>query len=276
MSLNTKYAGCWNNILKLISNLKLNGKGINRVILGNVRNGVDICIWIDTWTGGLPFMERWPHLFVLEKYKSCRVSERIRSTQGNGECVWNWVRQPETDTELKEWRECQEVINMVRLSNNKDSWIWDIDRRNGFSVNSVKKTLISDRGSSHLPNFKWCKWVPTKYNILSWRGNLDRLAIRVNLRRRNVEISSVICPFCDEYKESLDHLFTACSVAIRVWTDLSAWCKIPPIYAFEFKDLLDIQNSFQGEEGKEDYQWAGYYFVLVYFLKAGTSWFSSR
>ncbi|MFS7910276.1 putative reverse transcriptase zinc-binding domain-containing protein [Helianthus anomalus] len=53
---------------------------------------------------------------------------------------------------------------------------------------------------------------------MAWICNLVRLATRVNLRRMNVEISSVMCPFCDECEESLDHLFTACSVAIRVWT----------------------------------------------------------
>ncbi|XP_021992391.1 uncharacterized protein LOC110889189 [Helianthus annuus] len=137
---------------------------------------------------------------------------------------------------------------MVRLSNNKDSWIWNIDREDEFSVNSVKKALISDRGSSHLPNFEWCKGVPIKYNIMAWRGNMDRLATRINLRR-NVDITSVMCPFCDEYEESVDHLFTACSVAIRVWAAISTWCNIPPIFAFDFKDLMDIHNS--NQEGKK-------------------------
>ncbi|KAJ0859583.1 putative reverse transcriptase zinc-binding domain-containing protein [Helianthus annuus] len=81
---------------------------------------------------------------------------------------------------------------------------------------------------------------------MAWRGNLDRLASRVNLRRRNVEISSVMCLFYNEHEETTGHLFTACSVAIRVWVTINAWCNIPPIYAFEFKDLMDTQNSFQG------------------------------
>uniref|UniRef100_A0A251VGE6 Putative reverse transcriptase domain, Reverse transcriptase zinc-binding domain protein n=1 Tax=Helianthus annuus TaxID=4232 RepID=A0A251VGE6_HELAN len=262
------YAGCWNNIVKLVSKLNLNGKRLNRVILGKVGNGDDIRFWIDTWMGDLPFAERWPHLFTLESFKSCRVSERIDSGQGNGVFAWNLVRHPETDTELKEWHECKEAVNMVRLSNDRDSWIWNINGQDGFSVNSVKKTLIHDRGNNQLPNFKWCKWVPIKCNIMAWRGNLDRLAAKVNLRRRNVEIASVMCPFCDEYEESVDHLFTACSVAIRVWTAINVWCKIPPIFAFEFKDLLDTQKFFPwGEKCKKDHQWTDYYLVLVYMEK---------
>ncbi|XP_022023779.1 uncharacterized protein LOC110924045 [Helianthus annuus] len=78
------------------------------------------------------------------------------------------------------------------------------------------------------------------------------LATRVNLRRRIVDITTVMCSFCDEYEKSVDHLFTACSVAIRVWAAVSAWCNIPPIFAFEFKDLLDIHNSLQmGKKAKK-------------------------
>ncbi|KAJ0544855.1 putative reverse transcriptase zinc-binding domain-containing protein [Helianthus annuus] len=147
---------------------------------------------------------------------------------------------------------------MVSLSDVRYSWIWNVDRLDGFSVKYVKKASISYRGSSHLPNFEWCKWVPIKCNIMAWRGNLDRFAARVNLRRRNVDISSVMCPFYDEYEETVDHLFTACSVVIRVWADISAWCNIPPIFAFEFKDLMDTHNSIQGGKNEENYTWFGY------------------
>ncbi|KAJ0600251.1 putative reverse transcriptase zinc-binding domain-containing protein [Helianthus annuus] len=64
--------------------------------------------------------------------------------------------------------------------------------------------------------------------------------MRVNLRRRIVDIISVMCPFYNEFEETVEHLFSTCSVAIRVWTEISVWCKIPPIYNFEFKDILDI------------------------------------
>ncbi|KAF5771848.1 putative reverse transcriptase zinc-binding domain-containing protein [Helianthus annuus] len=147
------------------------------------------------------------------------------------------------DTELKEWQECVDVLSLVRLSNDSDSWFWNVENQAGFSVSSVKKERINDRGNSGLPNFEWCKWIPIKCNIMAWRANLDRLATKVNLKRRNVDIPSVMCPFYDEYEESVDHLFTACSLASRVWTAVSAWCNIPPIFAFAFKDLLDIHNS---------------------------------
>ncbi|XP_022040762.1 uncharacterized protein LOC110943320 [Helianthus annuus] len=221
------------------------GKVLNRMIMGKVGNGADICFWIDTWVGDLPFMERWLYLFVLDACKSSRVKDRIDTGHGNGGLSWNWAKQPETDTQLREWQERQDMISMVRLSNDTDSWRWNNDSQEGLAVKSVKKFLIVDRGSSQLPNIEWCKWVLIKCNIMAWRSNLDRLTTRVNLRRRNVNITTVMCSFCDEYEEYVDHLFTVCSVAIRVWMAVSVWCNIPPIFAFRFKDLMDIHNSLQ-------------------------------
>ncbi|KAJ0470205.1 hypothetical protein HanIR_Chr14g0716221 [Helianthus annuus] len=45
-----------------------------------------------------------------------------------------------------------------------------------------------------------------------------------------------------------------------------AWCNIPPIFAFDFKDLMGIHNVNQGKN-EEDYTRVGYYFVLVYLEK---------
>ncbi|XP_022041998.1 uncharacterized protein LOC110944653 [Helianthus annuus] len=165
----------------------------------------------------------------------------------NDSFAWNWSRQPESIVELKEWQDCSETLNMVTLNNSKDRWVWIEDSKDGFSVKAVKKALIAERGNGRLTNFDWCKWVPIKCNIVAWRGNLDRLATRVNLRR-NVDIISVMCPFCNEFEKTMKHLFTACLVATRVWAAISVWCKIPPIYIFEFKDILDIHNYSQVEK----------------------------
>ncbi|XP_035841275.1 uncharacterized protein LOC118488170 [Helianthus annuus] len=175
----------------------------------------------------------------------------METGSGNGNFNWHWSSQPETEEELKEWKECCEVLSRVSLSNGKDAWFWNGDSQNGFSVKEVKLAMITDRGNCHPPNFAWCKWVPVKCNIMIWRGNLDRLPTRVNLRRRNVDITSVMCPFCDDAEESVEHLFTACSVALRVWAAFSIWCNFTPLYFFEFKDILEI-HKFSNRSKKEE------------------------
>ncbi|KAJ0462665.1 putative reverse transcriptase zinc-binding domain-containing protein [Helianthus annuus] len=249
---NGKLGGCWKNIVKSFNFIKIKGKGVKHFIMGKVGNGEDIRFWIDTWEGDRPFMERWPHLFGLDLFKSCRVADRLERNMGIGGFNWYWSRLPESDVEIKEWQECRETLNKVILTNSKDRWVWNEDSQDGFSVKRVKTALINERGNSQLPNFEWCKWVPIKCNIVAWRGNLDRLATRVNLRRRNVDIISVLCPFCNEFEETVEHLFTACSMTTRVWAGISVWCKIPPIFIFDFKDILDIHNYSQvGKKAKK-------------------------
>ncbi|MFS7909765.1 hypothetical protein Hanom_Chr02g00098371 [Helianthus anomalus] len=121
LPLNGNIAGCWKNIAKLFFKMKLNGNGLNRLIMGKVGKGDDIRFWIDTWVGDFPFMERWPNLFGLEKFKSCRVAERMEAFQENGVFSWQWSRQPESDEKLQEWQECIEVLSLTRLSNDKDA-----------------------------------------------------------------------------------------------------------------------------------------------------------
>ncbi|XP_021986108.1 uncharacterized protein LOC110882380 [Helianthus annuus] len=179
--------------------------------------------------------------FVSLKAKEPRFGNESDSLKSDEPSV-EWSRQPESEEELKEWMECCKVLSMVSLSNGKDTWFWSEDSKNGFSVKAVKSAFIKDRGSGHPPNFNWCKWVPIKCNIMNWRGNLDRIPSRLNLRRRNVDIPSTMCPLCKETEESVEHLFTACSIDLRVWTAFSEWCNIPPIYLFEFKDILDIHK----------------------------------
>ncbi|KAJ0534476.1 putative reverse transcriptase zinc-binding domain-containing protein [Helianthus annuus] len=99
---------------------------------------------------------------------------------------------------------------------------------------------------------------------MNWRGNLDRLPTRINLRRRNVDISSSMCPFCEDAEESVEHLFTTCSVAWRVWSAFSEWCNIPPLYLFEFKDILDF-HKFMKRSKKEE--------KIIYGLALITSWY---
>ncbi|MFS7895696.1 putative reverse transcriptase zinc-binding domain-containing protein [Helianthus anomalus] len=70
----------------------------------------------------------------------------------------------------------------------------------------------------------------------------DRLTTRSNLRRRNVNIPSVLCPFCEDQEESVEYLFTACIMANKVWSGFSGWCSAPPLFIFDFKDIMEAHN----------------------------------
>ncbi|XP_021971086.1 uncharacterized protein LOC110866041 [Helianthus annuus] len=88
----------------------------------------------------------------------------------------------------------------------------------------------------------WSKWVPSKCNIFMWRAILDRLPSKRALRRRNIVVEDPMSSFCGEVEETMDHLFTACTLASNVWHAISTWCKIPEIFAFSVFDLSKIHK----------------------------------
>ncbi|MFS8022342.1 putative reverse transcriptase zinc-binding domain-containing protein [Helianthus anomalus] len=89
----------------------------------------------------------------------------------------------------------------------------------------------------------WCGWVPSKCNILVWRADLKRIPTADALLKRGIMIGEGLCPFCKSAPESVDHIFTSCFFAAVLWQKISRWCRIPPIFAFSFKDLLDIHKG---------------------------------
>ncbi|KAJ0896018.1 putative reverse transcriptase zinc-binding domain-containing protein [Helianthus annuus] len=81
----------------------------------------------------------------------------------------------------------------------------------------------------------WCKWLPSKCNVFTWRMGLDRLATM--LKRRNIDRGDPSCVLCGEGEELVEHLFTSCSIVSMLWPIISMWCKIPNILTFSVKDL---------------------------------------
>ncbi|KAJ0949930.1 hypothetical protein HanRHA438_Chr01g0043891 [Helianthus annuus] len=102
------HGSCWKNIAIFEWNYKINGKGLKSFLKGKVGNPLDMRFWADTWVGNQSSMNRWPHLFNLETNKCCRVADRIVQNQGSHGYNSDWVRAPESITELQECQECQD------------------------------------------------------------------------------------------------------------------------------------------------------------------------
>ena len=78
---------------------------------------------------------------------------------------------------------------------------------------------------------------------------MGRIPTASALRHRNIHIVDVSCVLCGSADESVDHLFTGCIFATRLWQHVSSWCRVPNIFAFSFKDLLEVHN-FVGLSGR--------------------------
>ncbi|PWA77373.1 RNA-directed DNA polymerase, eukaryota, Nucleotide-binding alpha-beta plait domain protein [Artemisia annua] len=232
-------SGVWRAIVKSLANTVVEGVPIRRMFKGIVGDGSDIAFWIDPWLSDMPLKDMAPGLFSLEKFKKCKVKERIIDSGGSVSVRWKWKHRP-TETEvLGQLAMLNGLFDELSgvFSSRKDRWHWlGIDASNNFVLN-------------------WCKWIPVKCNMFAWRAALGGIPTSVSLMKRHVPVADPICQLCGFADESVDHIFTSCLVASVLWQGISQWCKVPYIYAFSFGDLLELHN-FTGLKGmaKEVFQ----------------------
>ncbi|KAJ0936868.1 putative reverse transcriptase zinc-binding domain-containing protein [Helianthus annuus] len=100
--------------------------------------------------------------------------------------------------------------------------------------------LIEEGMDRNIEVIKWCKWLPSKCNIFIWRTAMCRIPTRYALIKRNINYLDVMCVLCGEVEEIVDHMFTACEIPMRVWHFFCSWSRLPPLFAFSFKDMLSF------------------------------------
>ncbi|XP_076905265.1 uncharacterized protein LOC143560980 [Bidens hawaiensis] len=69
---------------------------------------------------------------------------------------------------------------------------------------------------------------------------MGRIPTRETLRKRNIKVPFRLCGLCDLEVESVEHVFSGCLVALRVWEFVGHWCKAPPVFVFSVRDLLEL------------------------------------
>ncbi|KAL4580141.1 hypothetical protein LXL04_016322 [Taraxacum kok-saghyz] len=89
-------------------------------------------------------------------------------------------------------------------------WIWDPDKQQGFSVNSLRKLLDTGLLQESQSSTIWYRLVPIKTNIFIWRARLDRLPTRFNLEKRGMVLQSPNCHWCHTSVETAQHTFVDC------------------------------------------------------------------
>ncbi|MFS7976886.1 putative reverse transcriptase zinc-binding domain-containing protein [Helianthus anomalus] len=203
---------------------------------GSVGKGDRIMFWLDPWLKEKPLCELFPNIFALEVVKSCSVRDRVSG-------CWLWKHDPSPGVETDELASLLEDIASVMLSSREDGWRWLGDPNGSFAVKSVKRVLVEASPVSVSYVLEWNKWVPGKCNLFVWRAEMGRIPTADALSRRGLQVGDGLCPLCKSEAESIDHLFTSCFVATVIWQKVSHWCNIPPIFAFDFNDLLEMHKS---------------------------------
>lgn len=85
-----------------------------------------------------------------------------------------------------------------------------------------------------------CSWITVLYGSNGFR---------LKPIRRNVHILSMVCRVCGMEEETLEHSFSSCEVAARVWDFISHWCRIDRFFFFSVRDLPIIAQQLRGDAG---------------------------
>lgn len=95
-----------------------------------------------------------------------------------------------------------------------------------------------------------------KCNIHVWKAEMNVIPTWEALKRRNLRVLDNVCVMCELRKESTDHITTGCLMAMVVWDHINRWCKIPLIYGFSVRDLLELHKNIRlGKIEKEVLHW---------------------
>ena len=256
-------SGTWSQIIKLKDDLSKISINLPMLFKKKIGNGQTTSFWHDNWLGGSTLHEIFMCLYRLELDPNCLVCERsINVPQTNHITVsspltissqypdvannsgqfhipinqnpphshnigpypsWSWRRAIRSQQEYEEMTDLTNLLIGLHLSTNEDTWEFTPAASRNFTVNCMRKIISSTSINSNSLHTRWNKLLPLKVNILAWRVSNKRLPTRYNLDRRGIDLHSTRCPLCDDNRETEEHLFVKCPVAIDSWKMVFSW-----------------------------------------------------
>lgn len=119
-----------------------------------------------------------------------------------------------------------------------DEYIWNLEGSDSFLVKDVRCFIDSVPLPDGVITTRWDQFIPKKVNILFWRVFLDRLLTRWNLIRKGVEVNSLMCPFCSNSLENIDHVLWSCMLSTSLWDQVFKWVDLLPLGRDKIVDIF--------------------------------------
>ncbi|KAL4576429.1 hypothetical protein LXL04_012522 [Taraxacum kok-saghyz] len=181
--------------------------------------------WWEDWSGNSVLKEMFPLLYKIEKEKQCLVKNRIKQQGDTRTYEWSWRKENLSTEEEVERVCCELILQDTPISETNDKWVWKLEPNGEFSVNSLRKNWEDENLPALHYIHWWNNWVPLKVNFLGWRAALNKLPVKYELQKRQVELPNYCCGFCTGELETCAHLFLHCPWAKKVWRGVESWSK---------------------------------------------------
>lgn len=231
----------WQDIVNLGQNFGVQCNIFYNSFKWRVGSGELINFWKSNWLGTNPLCKVFPCLFNLSGSKDFSVRD-LYDTQ-NGDIRWQvpWKR-PLRGRAATEEVELLNLLAGIQINpSNIDKRIWIHGGNSEFSSAEAYSILqphdkILDQ---ILCNRLWNKLTPAKVSIFGWRLLLQCLPTKDELLTRDcLDSSQLLCPFCSEEDETLNHLFLSCKKSSSIWRKCLNWWDNPLVLPQSVLDLI--------------------------------------
>ncbi|GJV17324.1 hypothetical protein Tco_1362647 [Tanacetum coccineum] len=149
--------------LSSINRLKEKGIDLLSFCTRKLGNGESTRFWEDIWFGSTPLRLQFPRIYLLDIDRNCPIANRIPLLHSD----WSTVlrRSPRGGVELAQFDALNSFIGNVLLTDQCDSWQWNLDVVAGFSVASVRSLVDDTTLHGDLVATRWNRNIPIKVNV---------------------------------------------------------------------------------------------------------------
>ncbi|GKC73360.1 RNA-directed DNA polymerase, eukaryota, reverse transcriptase zinc-binding domain protein [Tanacetum coccineum] len=231
----------WENILPSLE------KGVTKAIHGE-NAGLDLksCNTNGLWAKIVGFINLLHSSGIVPK-ETLRIKDLqpqclVRDRFVGGVWSFQWWREV-TGRSSDLLARLMDDLNQITRLEGKNTFCWNIGSTGLFTVGATRIHIDDLMLITMDIQTRWYKILPGKVNIFFWRLRLDRLPHRLNLSRRGLDITSIMCQVCSNRVESNEHLLFYCEVASNIWRLVRIWCDMSIPILNSHSDWLDwIEN----------------------------------
>ncbi|CAN1778682.1 Putative ribonuclease H protein At1g65750, partial [Linum perenne] len=181
--------------------------------------------WFDFWVRGVRLCDSFPRIAAAAINSVSSVYEVCFSDTGR---CWNIsLFTSLRGGALLEWQQLLELLEALPanyISAGPAAVVWPLERSGTFSISSMRNVLVARRYPL-LVDFPreviWEKAAPPKIQTFLWMNWHRRIATIDNLQRRGMVLVNW-CVLCTKEKESIDHIFIHCPLAVSIWNRISS------------------------------------------------------
>jgi hypothetical protein len=180
--------------------------------LGNfkLQDGNQIRCWEEKWLGANALKDEYPNLFNIVRRKSATVADIFSAGPLN-----ITFRRSLVAANLYSWNHLVLRLAHIHFRERTDIFCWSINYDGQFFVSSMYQVLLDSDIVPH-NSYLWKIKIPLKIKVFLWLLYREAILTKDNLVKRNWH-ENEMCIFCSN-KETTQHLFFDCVLAIYIWT----------------------------------------------------------